>query len=446
MHSYTEANSVYETELIGKISWRLLPFMLVLYVISYLDRINVSFAALEMNRDLGLSDAAFGLGAGIFFIGYCLFGIPSNIIIERLGARRWIAGIMIVWGILTVMFCLIKTPAQFYGLRLLLGIAEAGFFPGMLLYLTYWFPGKYYGTAVARFMTAIPVSGIIGSAVAAAALSMTGYQGIAGWMWLFIVTGIPAVIFGILVLVFLPDNPKEAGWLTSEEADIIETVVKQKNLPPDKQVSESTNVSRDKQVSAKTKFIGSIKNPRVWRFACLYFTLTLSMYGFQLWLPQIIKSFEDISDTQTAMLAAIPAVFQALGMLIIAGRSDKTGERQMHVVTAAAITCTGLLLALAGQIVYLQLAGLCLAAFGIWGSVGPFWALARENLQEKDHATGIAVINSVGNLGGFAGPYLVGLVKHGTQGFGSALIVLALSSVCAAALAATSKSKEEPTT
>ncbi|MCA9802236.1 MAG: MFS transporter [Cyanobacteria bacterium HKST-UBA02] len=424
---------VYESKLLARITLRLIPFMLALYVISYLDRINVSFAALAMNRDLGFSDTEFGLGAGIFFIGYCIFGIPSNLVIERLGARRWIAGIMVVWGFLTLLFCLVKTPFQFCALRLLLGIAEAGFFPGMLLYLTYWFPGKYYGSAVARFMTAIPISGIAGSAIAAAALSMSGAAGLAGWKWLFLVTGAPAIVCGFLVLVLLPDRPSTASFLSPEEVEIIEKASNsgsEKEAPPQK-------------AGGETGFLRPLSNPLVWRSAALYFSLTVSMYGFQLWLPQIIKasgsSNQSLDDTTTALLAAIPAIFQALGMLIIARSSDRRGERRLHVVTAAACTFAGLLLSMSSSQNIIQMVGLCLAAFGIWGSVGPFWALTRETLPQKDHATGIAVINSVGNLGGFAGPYLVGLVKAGSQGFAASLVVLAISSIFAMILALMAK-------
>ncbi len=417
-----------QDQLMRKVSWRLIPFMLVLYVVSYLDRINVSFAALQMNQDLGFSDQAFGFGAGIFFFGYCIFGIPSNLIIERWGARKWIASIMVVWGLITVCICLVQDHLQFFVLRFLLGIAEAGFFPGMIFYLTYWFPPRYYGTAVARFMVAIPLAGLIGSAVSARALEMHGFMGIAGWMWLFIVTGIPAVLLGLVVLYMMPDRPQQARWLDAEEAVLISTMVGKEAA--DKRESERGN-------SPYHMFLETLKQLAVWRFALLYFCFTISMYGFQLWLPQIIKTFGDISDSTTALLAAIPALFQALGMLIIAGNSDRTSERKFHVVAAAAITVCGLFAACSFDSAYLKMAGLCLAAFGIWGSVGPFWALTTDNLKLEYHPTGIALINSVGNLGGFAGPFIVGLVKQHSHGFGDSLLALAVASVFAGLLAAT---------
>lgn len=418
-----------DDSLIRKVSWRLLPFMLVLYIVSYLDRINVSFAALQMNQDLGFSDEAFGLGAGIFFFGYCIFGIPSNVVIERWGARRWITLIMIVWGMITVSICLVHDATQFYIMRFCLGLAEAGFFPGMIYYLTCWFPPKQYGAAVARFMVAIPLAGILGSLVAAQALSLDGAGGIRGWMWLFIVTGVPAILLGVAVFFLLPDSPEEAKWLSKEEA---------------KRLSELIGRGESKSDdSAFKNFFLALKEVSVWRFALLYFSLTVSMYGFQLWLPQIIKAFGDLDDTTTALVSAIPALFQALGMVLIAGSSDRKGERRFHVVAASAFTFAGLFISIVSDIPFLKMSGLCLAAFGIWGSVGPFWALTRESLNRQSHATGIALINSVGNLGGFAGPAIVGLVKQHSSGFGSSLIALSIASIAAAILAATTRIKKE---
>lgn len=446
-----------ESRLLNKISLRLIPFMMVLYVVSFLDRINVSFASLEMNKDLGFTDEAFGLGVGLFFLGYCLFGIPSNIFIERLGPRRWVAGIMIIWGCITLLFALMTTPLQFNILRVFLGVAEAGFFPGMLLYLTYWFPPQYYANAVARFMTAIPIAGIIGSATAAYALSITGVGGLAGWKWLFIITGLPAVVLGIMVLFMLPDRPHQAWWLTKEEADEVVAMVSGadrtsgaiERRPVDEKEGEAANAAADSATSvggsgqgasqpgSTDKFLRTIGELSVWRFALLYFTLTVSMYGFQFWLPQIIKTFEQLSNTQTAILSAVPAVFQALGMLVIARHSDKTGERRFHLLTATGFTCTGLAIVCFVHDPWLRLLGLCVAAFGIWGSVGPFWALANNYLAGSDRATGIALINSIGNLGGFAGPYIVGLVKMGHNDFNAALVALAVSSALAGILGVT---------
>lgn len=432
----------------NKISLWLIPLMMVLYVISYLDRINISFAALQMNKDLNFSDEAYSFGAGIFFVGYCIFGIPSNLIIERFGPRKWVAAIMIVWGLMTIGFCQVRTPLEFHILRFLLGIAEAGFFPGMILYLTYWFPSRFYGGAVAKFMTAIPLAGILGSLIASQALGMKGVCGLAGWMWLFIVTGIPAVLMGILVLFLMPDGPHQARWLTGEEKEHLENMLS----PPvdsspestaggetategNDQTRQATGKSTPDAGSAFDKFLGTVRDFSVWHCALLYFSLTVSMYGFQLWLPQIIKAFGSSNDSTTALLSAIPAVFQALGMLIIATNSDRTGERRYHVMIASAITFSGLILSCVSDIIWIKFAGLCLAAFGIWGSVGPFWALTKGTLRASSQVTGIAIINSIGNLGGFAGPVIVGYIKQQSKGFADSLIALAVASVLAALLA-----------
>jgi ACS family tartrate transporter-like MFS transporter len=307
-------------------------------------------------------------------------------------------------------------------------VAEAGFFPGMILYLTYWFPPRYYGSAVARFMTAIPLAGLIGSALAAWALAQ-GHFGLSGWMWLFIVTGVPAVVLGLLVLFFLPDSPDRARFLSTEEKSRLRIMV-------------SPEVTSDGGRNGGTEqsggFFLTLADLTVWRFALLYFTLTLSMYGFQLWLPQLIKAFAARSDTMTAILSAIPAIFQALGMLVIAGNSDRTGERRYHVVAATVFTCSGLVLSCLTVPVWVKMAGLCLAAFGIWGSVGPFWALTTNSLPRLSQATGIAVINSVGNLGGFAGPFIFGYIKQHLADFNYSLIALAVSSVVAGLLSASS--------
>jgi ACS family tartrate transporter-like MFS transporter len=449
-------NTINTDRLLAKVSLRLLPFLLVLYIISYLDRINLSFAALQMNADLHLSDEAYGIGSGIFFFGYCAFGIPSNLVIERLGPRKWISVIMVAWGLVTVCMCLVRDQNTFFALRLILGVAEAGFFPGMLLYLTYWFPPDKYGMAVARFMTAIPLAGVLGSLMAAKAFSLGGIGGLAGWKWLFIVTGLPAVLFGIAAFFFLADRPSQAKWLTTEEGLAIEALTGKKAISPASLVkADSADVPStaqghaNKSAHSEASIAAAFKSSIVWRFAFLYFSMSVCMYGFQLWLPQIVQTFghssQSNTDSQTALLSAIPALFQALGMQAIAASSDRRCERRWHVVASSVITCVGLLSACLLADAWLKLAGLSLAAFGIWGTVGPFWALTRSCLRPKAQPAGIAFINSIGGLGGFFGPYLVGLVKHlvpsllgHNSSFASALVLLSGAAVVTGILAATS--------
>lgn len=408
-------------QVLRKVGWRLLPFMFLLYIISYLDRINISFVGLDMSKSLGFSDEVFGWGAGIFFIGYCLFGVPSNLILSRVGARRWIAVLMVAWGIISVSMAFVQSIPMFYAMRFLLGVAESGFFPGMVLYLTYWFPKQQHGRAVARFMTAIPVAGIAGSIIAARLLNVAQFCGLAGWKWLFIVTGSPSIILGAACWFFLTDSPSAARWLSDDERKIL-----QDRLAEDRGSAAAS--------ATQTPVLQVIAKPLVWLLALLYFLLTLGMYGFQLWLPQILFAFKAGSTSTTAMLTVIPAIFQALGMEMVARRSDKSGERKFHLATSACIAGAGL--ALAGMLTNpsLALAALCATAFGIWGTVGPFWAFPRGYLAPDLLPTGIGLINSVGNLGGCAGPALVGMIKHHSTNFSLSLWAMAASLLLAAFL------------
>ncbi|MBN8661805.1 MAG: MFS transporter [Candidatus Obscuribacter phosphatis] len=429
------------SQTLRKVSLRLLPFLFLLYIVSYLDRINLSFAALKMNADLGFSDSEYGFGAGIFFLGYCLFGIPSNHIVEKFGPRRWIALIMVLWGFITIALCLVRDPFTFALVRFILGAAEAGFFPGMLLYLTYWFPKREYGTAVARFMTAIPAAGLLGSLVAEKALGMEGLHGLAGWKWLFLITGAPAVVLGAVVPFMIPDRPEHAKFLSPQEKAALQEALSHEAPSQKAHLQESRPQEPERQekrqdkTQSQTKAGSALTSKVVWTYALIYFTLTVSMYGFQFWLPQVIKAFSAAgqSDAVTSRLTAIPAIFQGLGMLIIAASSDKKRERSFHLVVANALTAIGLLSALYPDN-GIKFGALSLAAFGIWGAVGPFWALCRESLPRHLQATGIALINSVGNLGGFAGPFLIGFIKEASKenGLETALATLASASLVSA--------------
>lgn len=393
---------------LNKVSRRLIPYMLLLYVVAYLDRINISFAGSPMSKELGFSDEIFGLGAGIFFIGYFLFGVPSNIMVERLGARRWIASIMVVWGFISVSMCLVQDANCFYFLRFLLGVAEAGFFPGMILYLTYWFPRKEHAKAVARFMSAIPLAGVAGGVISSRILEFTAWS-MPGWKWLFIITGSPAVFLGFSVLFLLPDRPEQVKWLSSQEKTWLKQEIASSSPAASSSVS-SADSSGSADSASREK--GVLFDSRVWHCAFIYFSLALGMYGFQLWLPQIIKGFGKIDDAGAALLSAIPAVFQALGMIVIANSSDSSQERHFHLSGSAFLAALALLLCGFCPNPAMALACLSLAAFGIWGTVGPFWAIPTSILRPVQAAAGIGLINSVGNLGGFAGPYLVGFIKE----------------------------------
>lgn len=399
--------------------------MLLLYVVAYLDRINVSFAGLQMNRDLGFSDEVFGIGASAFFIGYFLFGVPSNIMVEKLGARRWISTIMVAWGIVSTSMSMVHDINWFYFLRFMLGVAEAGFFPGMILYLTYWFPKKEHGKAVARFMTAVPLAGVLGGIISSRVLLMNGIMGLPGWKWLFLITGFPAILLGISVLFLMDDGPSKCKWLSDDEREwIIDNVSRDT-------ADKKSNTGK----SAISEKLQSFSNIKVWHLTAIYFCLSLGMYGFQLWLPQIIQSFDKLDDSTTALLSAVPAAFQAIGMLVIAGSSDRRQERRWHIAGATFIAATGLMACGFCHNPIISLACLCLSAFGIWGTVGPFWAVPTSYLSAGSAGAGIALINSGGSLGASCGPYIVGFIRTRSSDFVYSLAALAVSLVVAGLLA-----------
>jgi MFS transporter, ACS family, tartrate transporter len=412
-----------EGQVLAKIRRRLIPFMFLLYIVSYLDRVNVGFAALQMNQDLGLSASVFGLGSGIFFIGYFLFEVPSNLIMERIGARLWIARIMISWGLVSAGMMFMKGPTSFYTLRFLLGLAEAGFFPGMILYLTYWFPQRDHARAIALFMTANAMAGVVGGPISGALLTMHGLGGLAGWQWLFLLEGLPAVGLGLVTLAYLPDGPQDAAWLNEQERRWLK-----ERLAADRATHPRTpgHTAAIRQVFA---------NRRVWVFCALYFLIVLGLYSISFWLPQILKGLSGSSDFLVGLLSALPYMVAAAGMVWIGRHSDRHGERRWHVAGPALLAALGFVLSTQTRVPALALVSISLAALGIWGSLGPFWAMATSVLTASSAAAGIAWINSVGNLAGFVGPYVVGVLKDATGGFGTAMAALALFLVLAAIIA-----------
>jgi ACS family tartrate transporter-like MFS transporter len=401
-----------ERELLRKISLRLIPFMFLLYIVSYLDRVNVSFASLQMNAALGFSAEIYSLGAGIFFIAYFIFEVPSNLILHRVGARLWITRIMITWGIISSAMMFVKGPTSFYVLRFLLGMAEAGFFPGMILYLTYWFPNEARGRAVGRFMTATAVAGAIGSPLSGLLLQLDGVGGLGGWQWLFLIEGTPSILLAFVTLMYLPDGPAKASWLSADEKAWI----------VDRLEQERTQNSGHHHSSTRD----ALRSGRVWTCSAIYFATIMSFYGVTFWLPQIVKAFSGTSDFLVGCLSAIPWIAATVSMIIISKHSDITRERRWHVALSAVAGAAGLISAGVTTNPALELAALSLAAAGIWGTLGPFWAMSSESLAGTGAAAGIALINSVGNLGGFAGPYLIGWVRTNTNSFTWGLVTLAL--------------------
>ncbi len=412
-----------EQALLSKLTRRLIPFMFLLYIVAYLDRINVGFAALQLNEALKFDPAVFGLGAGIFFVGYFIFEVPSNLIMERVGARIWMARILTTWGVISSAMMFVRGPWTFYTLRFLLGVAEAGFFPGMILYLTYWFPAEARGRAVARFMTATAIAGVVGGPVSGALLEMSGAAGLAGWQWLFLIEGLPAVFLGFVTLMYLPDGPRNASWLSTAEKAWIASRLEEER----KHVLEhGHHTLRD-----------AIGSRRVWNFSLIYFAIIMSFYGVSFWLPQIIQSFSGLSNLMVGFLSAIPYLAASFGMVVIGRSSDRTGDRRWHVASSALAGAVGLIAAAFIKAPAGELLALAFAAVGIWGTLGPFWAMSSQFLSGTGAAAGIALINSVGNLGGFLGPYLVGLVRSRTGSFTVALLTLALFPLLGAIITST---------
>ena len=351
-----------------------------------------------MNAELSLNAAVFGIGGGIFFIGYFLFEIPSNLILNRVGARLWIARILISWGLIASAMMWVVGPKSFYALRLLLGIAEAGFFPGVILYLTYWFPEKYLARTVALFMTATPLAGVIGGPVSGALLDLHGFGGMSGWQWLFLLEGLPAIVLGVITLFYLPESPAKAPWIPEDEREWL--------------LARLAEERSGKQAEQERSLGQALKSGRVWGLCLIYFSLVVAMYGITLWLPLIIRGMSVSSDFMVGIISLFPYLGAAVFMVIIGMSSDRTGERRFHVAACLTLAALGFFLSCSVLSLAGKIACLLIAAAGIWGALGPFWAFAGSFLSGTGAAGGIALINSVGNLGGFTGPALMGFLRE----------------------------------
>ncbi|MGR9087713.1 MAG: MFS transporter [Gammaproteobacteria bacterium] len=405
---------VNETSLYRKLAFRLLPPLYLLYVMAYLDRMNVGFAQLQMKEALQFGDTVYGFGAGIFFISYTLFEIPSNLILEKVGAKVWLARIMITWGLISSAMVWIETPRDFYILRFLLGIAEAGSFPGLILYFSYWFPAPVRARYGAVLITATAVSGVIGAPLAGLLLSMDGILGWRGWQWLFLVEGIPSVVLGFALYFWLTDRPAHAAWLSAEEKAWLE-----RTLAAEHREGSSAHVSGLKL---------ALIHPRIWLLALLYFAVVINYYSISLWLPQMIKNWAGLDNIRTALLTGLPYLVTVIVMVGVGAHSDKTSERRWHIAVCGWVAALAFALSpYAGSPVWSMLA-ITVAMAGIWSILAPFWALPHVFLKDGTaKASGLALINSIGNLGGFAGPYLVAWLKNATGDFKTALPLLALT-------------------
>ena len=414
----------FEKATYSKVTWRLVPFLFLCYILSYLDRVNVGFAKLQMQQDLGFSDTVYGLGAGIFFIGYFFFEVPSNVLLQRIGAKIWIARIMIMWGLISAGMMFAHTETAFYTLRFLLGVAEAGFFPGIILYLTYWYTRTHRARIVALFMTAIALAGVFGGPVSGWIMqTMAGVHGLANWQWLYLLEGLPTVFVGIWVLFFLDNGPEKAKWLTTEEKALL------------RQRLEEEEALKRAEGHTSHRFADAFKVPAVWLFSLVYFGIVMGVYGVSFWLPQIIKETITKDAWEIGLISMIPWGAGAIAMVINGLHSDRTGERRWHVagvaiVGALAFAASGL----PGISGWTGILFLTVATAGTMSAVSCFWSLPTSILSGTAAAAGIAWINSVGNLAGYVSPFVVGKIRDATHSMTYALLVLAASLLAAGLL------------
>jgi len=409
--SATPVKSAIETSTIRAISWRLIPFLILAYFLAYLDRVNLGFAAITMIPDLNFSPTVFAWGAGIFFIGYFIFEIPSNLALEKFGASRWIARIMVSWGILSALMAAVSGETSFLILRFLLGVAEAGFFPGIILYLTYWYPAEYRARFMAAFAVAVPLSTVIGAPISGMLLGLDGFMGLKGWHWLFILEGIPSIVLGLVTWFYLTDKPEKADWLSAEQKAWLKGRLDAENAA--------------KEAVHRLSLGQALSSPKVIVLSLIYFGFVGALYGMQFWLPQIVKAF-GLTNVQTGFVTAIPYLFGTIAMILWARHSDATRERVAHV--GAPLLLTAVALGVCGYVTepFVTMVALTVAAIGIFCCFAVFWTLPTAWLSGTAAAGAIALINSVGNLAGFGGPYLIGWVKETTGHTETGLLVLAL--------------------
>jgi ACS family tartrate transporter-like MFS transporter len=409
-----------ESTVIRVVAWRLIPLLVISYLVAYIDRSNIAFAALTMNKDLGFSAYVYGWGAGIFFVGYALFEVPSNLMLARRGARVWIARIMITWGCVAALMALISGPATFVTLRFLLGAAEAGFFPGVILYLTFWFPARYRARVIAVFYLAVPASNSLSALVSSALLSLDGILGLKGWQWVFVCEAVPAIVLGLLVLRVLTDRPAAASWLQPEQRDWLEAELQ----------AERSEVEHRGRIG----LLQALMDARVLMLGGVWLLSLVPTYGITFFMPQIVKAL-GVSTTTAGLLSAIPYAVGVLGPIAAGYSSDRLRERRWHFILAMALAAVSL--ACAGRVVgsYWVLLMMSIAALGIYGSKPCFWPIPSQFLTGVGAAAGIALIASIGSLGGYAGPLVVGWLKDNTRNFEAPLYFLASCAMASAVLA-----------
>ena len=413
--------SSFESSVYRKVTLRLLPYLFLCYILAYIDRVNVGFAKLQMQRDLNMTEAVYGLGAGIFFIGYFLFEIPANMILQKVGARRWIGPIMIAWGVLSALTMLVQSASAFYLLRFLLGIVESGFFPGVILYLTFWYTEKHRARMVAIFMSAVPLAGAVAGPISGWIMArMTGAGNLRAWQWLFLLEGVPACAAGIVALFFLTDTPAHASWLKHDERDFL-----LRQLAEEKTIKALRGDTHHSPMAA-------LRSGKIWLFGLIYFGFVMGNYGLGFWLPQVIADTITKNPLTIGWLSVIPWGSSALVMILFGRHSDVTGERKMHIALAGLVGAAAFAAsAIPGISGAVGLTALTFATIGIMCAFSTFWALPTAVLSGAAASAGIAWINSIGNLAGYAGPYVIGTIRDATNSMTIALLVLAASALFA---------------
>ncbi len=404
-----------------KVTLRLIPFLFLLYIVAWLDRVNVGFAALQMNSDLGFSSAAFGFGSGVFFLGYCLFEVPSNLVLHRVGARRWISRIMISWGAISVAMMFVRTTRPFYVLRFLLGAAEAGFFPGVVYYLSYWYPEGQRARAIAAFMAAVPVSGVVGGPLSGALLSLNGLFGLAGWQWLFLVEGAPAILLGVIVLVYLPDQPETADWLSSAEKEWLVSRL----------AAERTTCNGALRIG----IFAALTNSTIWHLGIIFLCTAIGFYGYSFWAPLVVKSLIGSSDLGVGVIIGAISAVTIISMMLNGAHSDHTDERPLHVAVPLLISGAGFFGCAVLRQPILAVFFLALVPIGHCAAYGPFWSMPSRFLTGAPAAAGIALVVTIANVGGFVGPTIIGAMKDRFGMYGPAFMVLGGCAIVAALLA-----------
>ena len=403
-----------------RVGVRLIPFLFVLYIVAWLDRVNVGFAALQMNSDLGFSSAAFGFGSGVFFLGYCLCEVPSNLVLHRVGARRWIARIMITWGAISVAMMFVRTTASFYVLRFLLGAAEAGFFPGMVYYLSHWYPEAQRARAISAFMTAVPVSSVIGGPLSGTLLGLNGVLGLAGWQWLFLVEGLPAILLGVIVLVYLTDRPDRAHWLSSAERGWLVS-----------KLAAEQNSRREHTMG----IFAALTNPTIWQLGIIFLLAAMGFYGYSFWAPLVIKGLTGSSDLGVGLILGAMSAVTIAFMLCNSAHSDQTDERPVHVAIPLLVSGAGFFACAFISNPVLALIALALIPIGHCSAYGPFYSIPTRFLVGAPAAAGIALVVTIANVGGFIGPTVIGAMKDRFGTHRAAFILLGTCAGIAAFLA-----------